>query len=125
MDMSVNASALQAFPLGLQVTAHNIANVSTEDFHSGTYAYQSGPMDRGVEFVPGTGFPGEPALVPDARSLEDIDPYAVRNALLLNNDVDLAREMTNMIWMQRAYEANAASLRAMADTERALLDIMV
>jgi flagellar basal-body rod protein FlgC len=124
-DLSVNASALQAFPLGLQTTAHNIANVSTDDFRSWTYAYQSGPMDRGVEFVPGDGFSGETAADAEARRAQEAERYALWNDLLLNNDVDLAREMTNMIWMQRAYEANAASLRSLADTSRVFLDIMV
>jgi flagellar basal body rod protein FlgG len=126
-DLSVNASALQAFPLGLQTTAHNIANVSTGDFHSWTYAYQSGPADRGVEFVPKDGFSEETATGAgaDARRAQEAERYALWNDLILNNDVDLAREMTNMIWMQRAYEANAASLRSLADTGRVFLDIMV
>jgi hypothetical protein len=65
MDMYVNATALDAFGSGMQVAAHNIANVNTRDFEPQTYAYMSGPEDYGVIFVPKEGFDPPPPSYPD------------------------------------------------------------
>jgi len=119
MDMYVNASALSAFGSGMQATAHNIANVSTRDFEPQTYAYMSGPEDQGVVFVPKAGFDRapEPPSYPDPTLGYWTD--------MINNSVDIPREMVNMITTQRAYEANAHTISTMEDMSGVLLDMVV
>ena len=119
MNVDVNASALSAFGSGMQATAHNIANVSTRDFEHQTYAYMSGPADQSVVFVPKAGFEqaAEPPFYPDPTLGYWTD--------IINNTVDIPREMVNMITTQYAYEANAHTISAMEDMGGVLLDMVV
>jgi len=119
LDMYVNASALGAFGSGMQATAHNIANVSTRDFEPQTYAYTSGPADQRVIFVPKAGF--DPSPEPPSYP----DPSLGYRADVINNSVDIPREMVNMITTQRAYEANAHTISVMEDMSGVVLDLVV
>ena len=119
MNVYVNASALSAFGNGMQATAHNIANVNTRDFEPQTYAYTTGPAEESVLFLPKAGFdqPMDPPSYPDPTLGYWTD--------IINNSVDIPREMVNMITNQRAYEANARTIAAMEDTSGVVLDMVV
>jgi flagellar basal body rod protein FlgG len=92
------ASAVRAYSRGLLVSAHNIANSVTEDYHPLGVIYESTP----------TG--GVAARV---ETREEID------------GVDLAEETVQMISSQRAIEANLAVARASDKTLGILLDTFV
>ena len=129
MDMSVNASALSAFGSGMQVTAHNIANVSTRDYEAQSYSYMSGPADQGVEFVPPRGDLYQDVMPwPEGRPYPSgesyMDSYGI-NADYIYNTVDIPRETVNMINTQRAYEANAATIRTVEEMNGTLLNMVV
>ena len=119
MDMYVNASALNAFSSGMQATAHNIANVSTSNFEPHTYVYMSGPMDHGVVFMPKAGF--EQSVERPAYT----EPAPGYFTDIINNSVDIPREMVNMIMNQHAYGANARVISAGEDISGVLLDLVV
>ena len=121
MDMFVNASALSAFANGMQVTAHNIANVSTNNFATQSYHYRSGPGDRGVEFVGPYGAYNRDTPPPADAPLAQ-ENYVYSDSI--NNTVDLPREMVHMMLDQRAFEANATTIRAAEETSGVVVNLI-
>lgn len=103
-------SALNSFATGVQGTAYNIANVNTASFQPVSVRYQSGrPADQGVH-------PVITRPAPDIVSGEQAAPFS---------HVDVAREMTNLITNQRAFEANATFIRTGDELLGVLVDLKV
>ena len=107
--MYPSLTALNAFGTGLQSTAHNLANVLTAGFKAGrvTYAdlpHQSGTVARGPEklSVQGPLVPHGPGLPPSAAW----NP-AIPAGFVEGSTTDVVTEMTNLITISRAYQANA------------------
>ena len=97
MGLTAGLSAMRAFSLGVQGTAYNVANVSTNGFQPVAVHYQSGrPADIGVQPVV-----TRPGPLPEDG--------------LNFSRTDLAREMTQLIVNQRSFEANAATIRTTYD----------
>ena len=91
------ASAVRAHARSLLVSAHNTANVFTEDFH---------PQRNVLTENPGGGVSSR------IETLEDVD------------GVSLVEEATNQITSQRAIEANLAVIRNADKTLGVLIDIV-
>jgi len=110
-------TALNAFSTGVHGSAYNLANVSTDGFNPVAVAYRSGtPDDRGVHAVvsrPGT----------DSVSLSEAGRAAAHG--VQPSGTDTARELTSMMQDQRAFEANAATVRTADEMSRTTLDLIV
>jgi len=97
-EISVSAQALSAFDTSLSATAHNIANSSTEGYHSQSVALADGPGGEGVH-VSGVSTAQAPG-------------------------VDLTREVTGLMQTSRAFEANATFIRAAEETTGHVLNMI-
>lgn len=93
---SISAQALGVFGTALDVTAHNIANVSTEGYRSYSTNLADGQNGRGVQ------------VADIARAKEP--------------GVDVATEMVGLIQTSDAYSANATMLRTADETTGYLLN---
>ena len=98
MDMfNTSSSAVRAYTRGLMVSAHNVANVATDDFQPQRANYSSSP---------------EGGVVVDVETLRDTE------------GTDLVEESVNMISSERAIEANLAVMRNSDKTLGVLIDIV-
>ncbi|MDR2573684.1 MAG: flagellar basal body protein [Desulfovibrio sp.] len=139
-SMSIGAQALNAYSVGMAVTAHNVANVNTAGFKPQTAVFATGPDGVGVQLE--TIFQGDgiarPLDMPDSlTSPALLHSEAVTRAAAANNadmnglppeivspsGTDLGREMVNMIIARYSFEANAATIRAADEMSGALLNI--
>lgn len=107
--LSVASDALNAYAVGVGVVAHNVANISTDDFHPLRLEYRS--VNNGVEaaFLP----EGEGR----ASGLDAGEESPVPSG------VELAREFANLVVSQRAFEANARVITTIDDAMGAVLNI--
>ena len=116
-SMNLGASAMNAHSWGMAVTAHNVANVNTAGYRAVRVAYETGPDGYGVrpDVVPPSG-PPSVALPPDP---------AMPPEMIFPSNTELAREFVTMISTQRAYDANAVSIRTWDQMTGVLLDLKV
>lgn len=117
-SLKLSANALGVFVTGMQVSAHNVANVSTDNFTPQRALYATGPAGRGVELD---------AVLPAARDLA----AGVGNTegikeptLMLPSGTDVAREIAHMIETRNAFEANAIAIRAADELTGIISDII-
>jgi len=125
----------------MQAVAHNIANVNTEGFQPQAVYYSELPPYMGVQIGDITGGPDRDALtirppepeiltapVPEQQLGQLPPPPDYMTAPMppewLNpSQTSLEREMTNMIIVQRAYEANAVPIRTWDEMTGTLVDL--
>lgn len=91
---SIAATALNAFSVRQAVTADNIANVNTPDFKASTVRNEE---------IPGGGVTATPR--------KGADP------------VDISKEAANLLVNSNLYKANVATVKAVDEMTRTLLDI--
>ena len=107
-------SGLTAFSTQLNVSAHNVANVMTNEFKKSR-----------TEFVAlETG-----GVLPVVQKNESAGPFILNNtgygpAQLELSNVDLGEEAVNQIIGQRGFEANLQTIKTADDMLGSLLDIM-
>jgi flagellar basal-body rod protein FlgC len=136
----ISVSALDAFATGMQAIAHNVANVSTEGFQPQTVYYSSLPPYMGVQVGDITG-PGRDAVSlpqPEPEILTAPVPEAQLGVLppppdhltsfmppewLNPSQTSLEREMTNMIIVQRSYEANVVPIQTWDEMTGTLVNL--
>lgn len=125
----MGAGAMQAHSWGMAVTAHNMANVSTDGFTPQRALFATGPGGRGVTLdtvirEPGLGGPAA-GYGPDgvAATLQDQNVAGLPPEALRPSGTELAREMPHMIVTQRTYEANAVTVRTADEMLGTLLNI--
>jgi flagellar hook protein FlgE len=101
-------TALNAFGIGTQVTAHNLANVLTNGFRAGRTTYADLPRYSGVAPVVQTGLGQSGPLIP-AQGLprDPATPDWVPQGFVEGSNTDIATEMVNLIVTSRGYQANA------------------
>ena len=123
----MGAGAMQAHSWGMAVTAHNVANVSTDGFTPQRALFATGPGGRGVTLdtvirEPGlgglAGGAGPDGVTAGAQNVSGLPPEVLRPS-----GTELAREMPHMIVTQRTYEANAATVRTADEMLGTLLNI--
>ncbi len=111
INLSSPLSAMSAFATGVQGSAYNIANISTDNFQPVAVHYQSGR--------------------PAGQTEQGVRPVVTRpepvpaNALAQPSHTDLARETVNLIINQRGFEANAAVVRTTDAMLGVLIDLRV
>lgn len=141
LDSSWNMQALSALDVSALVASENIANSSTENYRSHRAEFEDGPGGRGVMVADvveltgvggrgmngadwGVGGPGMP-LVPEGRPSEYengmIRPVAASPD---HNGVDIAREMVELMQIERAFSANVAAIQNVDQTVGRVLDIV-
>ncbi len=113
-NSSASLSALRAFATQLQVTANNIANFRTPGYKAQRVTMTTSPSG-GVSATVSTDLtPG--ITMPQVEGSPDGEQEM--------SNVDLAREMVNLILSKTSYQANARALRSVEDTTGKLLDII-
>ncbi|MFV0423918.1 flagellar basal body rod C-terminal domain-containing protein [Oleidesulfovibrio sp.] len=125
MRIESNLQALNAFSVRQAVTANNIANVNTDNFQPSRTVLETGPEGEGVRVADIRRQQESEAM----RRLqqERIQTADMQHADELRNasETDIARETVNMIENQRAYEANAAAIRAQDEMIGTFIDEMI
>jgi flagellar hook protein FlgE len=91
---SVSASALQAFSTSQQVTAHNVANLNTDNFKASRTTFQ-----------------------------ENVTGGVTASASDTQDAVDISREATNLLTNSLGFKANLAVLKTADDMTKQLLNI--
>ena len=123
----MGAGAMQAHSWGMAVSAHNVANVSTDGFTPQRALFATGPGGRGVTLDTVLREPplGGAVSAPDRRGASGdvsaaagLPPEAMRPS-----GTELAKEMPRMIITQRTYESNAQTVRTADDMLGTLLNI--
>ena len=116
MIPSVNStlSALQAYRKSMRVTAHNIANVNTEEFKKSRAIMKEG-AHGGVEVeVSKVNTPGHRYQKFDGDQLVEKE----------SSNVDLAEEIPDLIVTQHTYQANLKVLQTRDKMLGTTLDIL-
>ncbi|MBI5518768.1 MAG: hypothetical protein HY916_01765 [Desulfovibrio sp.] len=126
---SSSAQALQAFGTSLDVTAHNVANMTTEGYQPLRAELADGPGGQGVHVAAvsraggGLENAGTSATAPAGG-----DPgeglRGVSSLLGMNNGVDVTREMVGLMQIERAYSANATMISAVEQTTGRVMDLI-
>ncbi len=116
MIPSVNAtlSALQAYRKSMRVTAHNIANVNTDEFKKSRASMKEG-ANGGVEVeVSRVDTPGHRYREFDGDQMVEKE----------TSNVDLAEEIPDLMVTRRTYQANLKVLRTRDKMLGTTLDIL-
>ena len=111
--LSIAASGLQAQSARLHSSAHNIANLLTDDFVPQRVDLKARPGGGVQARISRSDQTGPPRL--DARTGEVLGEYS---------GTDLASEALTQISASRAYEANLAVLRAEQGRVETLLKVL-
>lgn len=111
--MNVASGALTVHAMGMQVAAHNVANVSTGDFLPQRATYATGSRGLGVELEAVRKQPVAMAMPEEIGGA-----FGGKRA----SGTELAKEIPQMISTQRAFEANAATIRVADEMFGSLLN---
>jgi len=130
INASSSAQALSAFSSSLNVTAHNVANVSTEGYQPQRAELADGPGGQGVQVAAVTTAQGSdvvPARLGDTPSEGAGLVNGPQGGLTASSvgGVDIVREMVGLMTTSRAFEANAVMVRAAEETTGHVLDLVV
>lgn len=131
-----NLSALTAYGQGVNITAHNIANMSTQGFDAWSFSYGAGPTGTPqgtveVQVTPAhSGLPegfgqDRVTLVGTPAGAEFVPQSEASFVAPFSNTVDVGREMVNLMVAQRGFEANVATIATRAETYDAALGLVV
>jgi flagellar basal-body rod protein FlgC len=124
--ISASQSALGAMSTSMAVTANNVANLDTNGFKSQDARLATGPGGQGVQVSDIAEDTSSGALLSETTNVQnDEGASETRQGLVETSNVDLTRQVVNMMEDSRAFEANVGVIRtedAMAGT---LLDMRV
>lgn len=123
-SLYLGSGALGVHSVGMQVTSHNIANVSTAEFEPQRALYATGPNGLGVELdaVIRENMPlGGREQVSQNRG--DIGDSGMPPEFAKPSGTELAREFPRMISTQRAFEANTKMVSTADEMLGSLLNI--
>ncbi len=121
-SMLVAAGSMAAHSVGMQVSAHNVANVSTDGFspRRATYATGSGGTGAELETVRKLASP-----LGEADSASAPDSAKAPNDILPQSGTELSEEMPRMILAERGFQANAAVVTAADEMLGSLLNFKI
>ena len=118
-------TAFSAYGVGVQSTAHNLANVLTNGFRAGRVTYsdlsnQSGVRANGPQQLKGRG-----PLVPWGPGLPEAPGQApdVPRGFAEGSTTDIATEMINLIVSSRTYQANTKVVSTVDDMLGTIINI--
>lgn len=126
--LDIAASGANVSQLWLEAIAHNIANVNTirsadeEPFHSklvhAEEVLDAAGVGQGTRAIQILDSDGEPMWVFDPNH-----PLASEDGYVVHPDVDLSKEMADMIAAQRSYQMNLQVIKTNEETYQAALRI--
>lgn len=116
-SLYVGASALNTSSIGIQTTAHNIANVSTNGFQPISPAFADGPDGIGVRV---TGIKRDGQYIGGSLTPGN-DAFAQYAAEHLPSATELAREIPSLIKYKRNFQANVQTIK----TADAMLEYLI
>jgi flagellar basal body rod protein FlgC len=133
IDTNWNVQALSALDVSAMAASENIANANSENYRPVRVELEDGMGGKGVrvadivELTPnvsmadGPGFP----LVPSGRPT-DYESGLMRPTSYTGegSGVDIAREMVDLIQVERAYSANVAAFGSVESMTGNILDMM-
>lgn len=123
--------ALDAFGTSMAVTANNVANMNTDEFRASDVRLQTGPAgqdgrEQGVEVAEiRQSTTHGPVRLDLRRILHEDGSVSVETSAIEGSNTDVANEMVDMLTDQRAFEANAAVVRARDEMTGILVDRFV
>lgn len=127
MPIDVSISALNAYSTRAQVAANNIANVNTDGFKSSHADLETGHGGQGVQVSAITedtsAGPVVQSLVPTANPLTG--RIETEYQWVEGSNTDISREMVTLMTTERAYAANAATIRTWDEMVGTVLDDLV
>jgi flagellar hook protein FlgE len=124
--MYASTSALHAFGVGTQVTAHNLANVLTDGFRAGRTTYEDLPRYSGTAARTQVGLGPDGPLVPRHGLPRDpATPAWVPNGFEVGSNTDVATEMVGLIVTHRGYQANAKAVTVADSMLGTVIDMKV
>jgi len=120
-------SAFSAYGLGVNSSAHNLANVNSHNFKAGRVTYAEMPEGAGVRAngpqkldVRGPLVPYGPGLPPLAGQSPDIP-----EGFAEGSTTDIGAEMVNLIVNSRTYQANAKTVQTADDMLGTVINMKV
>lgn len=125
IDTSV--SALNALSTRAQVTANNIANVNTDGFKASRADLETGYGGQGVQV---SAITQDTSTGPMVQSLLPVENPATGRIeteyqWVEGSNTDISREMVNLMTTERAYQANATTIRTWDEMIGTVLDELV
>lgn len=133
LDINWNVQAISALDVSALAASENIANSSSENYRPQRVELEDGPGGRGVRVadiveltggVTGADGPGFP-LVPSGNET-DYASGMIRPTSYTGEGgaVDIAREMVDLIQVERAFSANTAAIASIDRSTGNILDMM-
>lgn len=131
MDVNWNVQALSALDVSALAASENIANANTENYRPVRVELEDGMGGKGVRVADiveltsnASGLDNIP-LVPDGRPT-DYESGLIRTTSHTGegNGVDIARDMVDLIQVERAYSANIAAIGNVDNMTGTIMDMM-
>ncbi len=113
MNIGSSLSALNAFTVRMNVTASNVANVVTDGFKSSSVVMESGPGQTVGANVVTDNSPGP--MIPDQSGADGMQELS---------NVNMVKEMTQMIITRRGYDANLKAIESNLEMQGNLIDMI-
>lgn len=119
-------SALGAMSTSMAVTANNVANADTDGYKSKDARLATGPDGHGVQVSDIVQDNASGAMRPEAVSSQSASGDAAQHTLMAEaSNVDVARQVVDMMETSRAFEANTTVIRTEDRMAGTLLDMRV
>lgn len=129
MDSNWSVQALSALDVSALAASENIANSSTENYRPVRAELEDGPGGKGVrvadmvELSSTAGGPGF-SLASSGRPTDESGLTRPGSPSGEGSGVDMAREMVDLMQVERAFSANAAALGSIERSTGNILDMM-
>jgi Flagellar basal body rod protein len=120
-------SAFSAYGVGTQVTAHNLANVLTNNFKAGQVTYSDLPGQSGVRIASIGSASAAGPLVPYGHGLPESPGrnLSLPDGFAEGSTTDVAREMVKLIVDSRTYQANTRTVSTSDETLGTIINMKV
>ena len=130
MDINWNVQAISALDVSAMAASENIANANTENFRPVRVELEDGMGGKGVRVadiveLTSTASGADNLRVPDGRPT-DYESGLIRTTSYTGegSGVDIAREMVDLIQVERAYSSNLAAIGTIDNMTGNILDMM-
>ncbi len=126
MQPVFSVDAFQALSKSQNLTAHNLANINTDEYKTKRLDLETGPEGKGVRpsQIVEDQTPG-PLIKRQEPAENEQGMMEQREVEVEASNTDLAREITRMIRDERAFEANAQVVRTYDHLAGNIIDILV
>jgi flagellar basal body rod protein FlgG len=131
LDINWNVQAISALDVSALAASENIANANTENYRPVRVELEDGMGGKGVrvadivELTSNTSGLDNLPLVPDGRPT-DYESGLIRPTSYTGegSGVDIAREMVDLMQVERAYSANLAAIGNVDNMTGTIMDMM-